>query len=457
MNKKDHRKSYIFFTSLWIFVAMVFMYSMVWFQCYNSVIHRPFLTVGNWLIFALYAFFLLLTAKIYGGYKVGHLRKGNIIFSSLLSIGMVNVVTYFQISLIGRELMAVVPMLVLTASQAALIVLWTLVINWLYEKLYPPRQMLMIYGSELVDTLAVKMSSRPEKYVIAKRMNIDEGLDAIYAEMEHYDGVIICDVKAQIRNKLVKYCYGKSIRTYLTPKISDVIIRNGINVDLFDTPLVLCPNTGLSPEQAFVKRCVDLAIAIPMTIVALPFMGITALLVKLQDGGPVLFKQKRCTINERVFNVLKFRSMIVDAEKDGKSRPCVDNDPRITPVGKFIRKTRLDELPQLFNILKGDMSIVGPRPERIEHIESYSKEIPEFKFRLKVKAGLTGYAQIAGKYNTSAYDKIKLDLMYIERYTLRRDFKLMLMTLKILFMSDSTEGFTKKESEDMRTKGKIKK
>lgn len=317
--------------------------------------------------------------------------------------------------------------------------------------------MLMIYGSELVDTLAVKMSSRPEKYVIAKRMNIDEGLDAIYAEMEHYDGVIICDVKAQIRNKLVKYCYGKSIRTYLTPKISDVIIRNGINVDLFDTPLVLCPNTGLSPEQAFVKRCVDLAIAIPMTIVALPFMGITALLVKLQDGGPVLFKQKRCTINERVFNVLKFRSMIVDAEKDGKSRPCVDNDPRITPVGKFIRKTRLDELPQLFNILKGDMSIVGPRPERIEHIESYSKEIPEFKFRLKVKAGLTGYAQIAGKYNTSAYDKIKLDLMYIERYTLRRDFKLMLMTLKILFMSDSTEGFTKKESEDMRTKGKIKK
>ena len=456
MQRKDHRKSFLFITSFLIIAIVIALYALVWYQCYNAQIDRPFKSVGNWLALAIYGFFILITAKIYGGYQVGHYRKGNVMFSSVLSLFMVNTVTYLQISLIGRELMDAIPMLQLTLAQGVGVILWAFCANGLYEKLYPPRQLLMVYGSEQADTLAAKLASRPEKYVIAKRMNVDEGLDAICAQMEHYDAVVICDVKAPFRNKLVKYCYGHSIRTYLTPKISDVIVRNGINVDLFDTPLILCPNIGLSPEQAFVKRCVDLVIAIPATILTLPFMGLTALLVKLQDGGPVLFKQKRCTLNGKVFNVLKFRSMIVDAEKDGKSRPCVDNDPRITPVGRFIRKTRLDELPQLFNILKGDMSIVGPRPERIEHIESYSKAIPEFRFRLKVKAGLTGYAQIAGKYNTSAYDKIKLDLMYIERYTLLNDFKLMFMTFKILFMSNSTEGFTKKESEDMRTKGKIK-
>ena len=169
-------------------------------------------------------------------------------------------------------------------------------------------------------------------------------------------------------------------------------------------------------------------------------MAATALAIKLQDGGPAVYKQKRLTIEGRKFYVYKFRSMRVDAEKDGVARLACDGDSRVTPVGQFIRKVRLDELPQLFNILKGDMSIVGPRPERPEIARQYEAEIPEFRYRLRVKAGLTGYAQIFGKYNTTPYDKLKLDLHYIQNYSLMLDVKLIIQTVKILFMRESTEG-----------------
>jgi lipopolysaccharide/colanic/teichoic acid biosynthesis glycosyltransferase len=152
-------------------------------------------------------------------------------------------------------------------------------------------------------------------------------------------------------------------------------------------------------------------------------------------------------MNGKVFSILKFRSMIVDAEKNGAVIPAIDNDPRITKVGKIIRKIRVDELPQIFNIIKGEMSIVGPRPERVEHVEKYKKEIPEFKYREKVKAGLTGVAQVYGKYNTSAYDKLKLDLMYIQNYRILLDIEIIFQTIKILFEKESTEGFKENETD----------
>ena len=169
-------------------------------------------------------------------------------------------------------------------------------------------------------------------------------------------------------------------------------------------------------------------------------MLLTALVVKLYDGGPVLYKQVRCTLGGKEFKIMKFRSMSVDAEKDGKARLASKNDSRITPVGKCIRVCRLDELPQLFNILRGEMSFICPRPERPEIIEQYMEIMPEFKFRMRVKAGLAGYAQVYGKYNTTPYDKLKLDLYYIENYSIWMDIKLMFLTLKVLLMPDSTEG-----------------
>ena len=213
---------------------------------------------------------------------------------------------------------------------------------------------------------------------------------------------------------------------------------------MFDTPLLLSRNNGFSIEERFVKRLCDILISLTALILASPFMLVISILIKMYDGGPVFFRQERCTIGGKVFSIHKFRSMIVGAEKEGEVIPATEEDPRVTPVGKFLRKTRMDELPQFIDILKGDMSVVGPRPERVEHVEEYTKEIPEFVYRLKVKGGLTGYAQIYGKYNTTAYDKLKLDLMYIQNYSILLDFKLIIMTIKIIFMKESTEGFEEK-------------
>ena len=223
--------------------------------------------------------------------------------------------------------------------------------------------------------------------------------------------------------------------------MTDIIMKGATDICLFDTPLMLVRSRGLNLTQRFFKRFMDIVISLLAMVVAAPIMLIIACLIKIEDGGPIFYKQERVTRGGKHFDILKFRSMIVDAEKYNVAQLAEENDPRITKVGRVIRATRLDELPQILNILKGDMSVVGPRPERRELIERYEKEIPEFNYRLKVKGGLTGYAQVYGKYNTSPYDKLRLDLMYIENYSLLLDIKLILMTVRIIFKKESTEGF----------------
>ena len=254
------------------------------------------------------------------------------------------------------------------------------------------------------------------------------------------NAVMLWDVDSKTRNKLLKFCYMNSIRVYLMPKITDMILLGAEELHIFDSPLLLTREYKLTMEQRFCKRTIDIVCSLILLIITSPIMLLTAIAIKLQDGGPVLYKQVRCTINQREFMIMKFRSMRMDAEKDGKARLASKNDDRITPVGKFIRKCRIDELPQLINILCGDMSFIGPRPERPEIIKQYVEVMPEFVYRMKVKAGLAGFAQVYGKYNTTPYDKLKLDLIYIERYSLWMDIKLMLLTLKVLLWPDSTEG-----------------
>ena len=258
--------------------------------------------------------------------------------------------------------------------------------------------------------------------------------------------MIINDIPHELRSEILKYCLEKSIRVYINPKISDIIIRGADDFNMFDTPLLLNRNSGLKFEQKLTKRILDLLMALAAFVIALPFMIITAIAIKAYDGGPVFYRQKRLTTGGREFYVYKFRSMIVGAEKKSGAVLASENDKRITPVGKLIRKIRFDELPQLINIIKGDMSFVGPRPERPEIAAKYEQTMPEFKYRLKTKAGLTGYAQVMGKYNTTPYDKLKMDLMYIERQSLLLDLRIMLMTVKIVFTPSATEGVKEKKA-----------
>ena len=435
-----YKRVVMFLIGIVILGANTAIFGYVWYQFYSDAILVPFYRRGNWLVVGIYLVIYFLFSKIYGGLKVGNSRISDIIYSQTLALLFSNVVTYAQISLIARHLLWPIPVTVMTVAQVCLVVLWACGANWVYFHVFPARRMLLVYGSHSATRLVMKMSKRSDKYLICAAVNADLGYDEVIKQVDKFPSVVICDVKGSMRNQILKYCYGKSIRVYITPKLSDIIIGGSTEIHLFDTPLFLCRNSGLSLDQQVAKRALDLIFGILAFIVASPFMLITAVAIKLDDRGPVLFKQKRLTIGGKVFDVYKFRSMVVDAEKDGVARLATQHDDRITPVGKIIRKIRFDELPQILNILKGDMSIVGPRPERPEIAEEYRKDMPEFDYRLKVKAGLTGYAQILGKYNTLPYDKLKLDLIYIEKYSLLLDLKLILMTIKILFIPESTEG-----------------
>lgn len=437
---EQYKRLIRFFTSLILLCLEVGIYWIAWTYHFSDAAGTPFFKRGDWLMAAVYSLLLLFFTKMYGGFKVGYFQKNNIIYSHILSIFLVNIISYLQIALLAKRFLNPLLFIIMCVFDVIVIVIWTIISDLLFKKIFPPRQMLLIYGNRPSLTLMHKMNCRKDRYEICKIVHINVGVDKLKELIRDYDSIIICDVPSTIRNTILKYCYGRSIRVYITPKISDILIRSAEEIHLFDTPLLLARNKSLSLEQQAVKRSIDIVISAVTLIIASPLMLFTGLAIKAYDKGPVFYKQKRLTINGREFYVYKFRSMKVDAEKDGVARLASSNDNRITPVGNFIRKVRLDELPQLWNILKGDMSIVGPRPERPEIANQYKMEMPEFDYRLKVKAGLTGYAQIYGKYNTTPYDKLKLDLTYVQQYSIILDIKLMILTVKILFMKESTEG-----------------
>ena len=427
--------------------SMVF--SAVWQRYYAAHLWKePFWFWGDIFIVFVYAAYELLFMYIYGALKIGYLKGSNVIYSQALSGMCANVVMYLQILLLWRHLPDPRPLIVMTVIDILIAAVCSFLFDRLFTRLFPPKQLLLIYDEYPVETLCGKMNSRRDKFRIVKRISVSEGEETVQKAIEEWgqEGVVLGDLHSETRNRLLKFCYARSIRVYLTPKVSDIILKSSETLDMFDTPLFLAKNYGLTVEQRLAKRILDLAVSCVLLIVASPFMLITAAAIHFYDRGPVFFKQKRLTKDGKEFEIYKFRSMIVDAEKDGVARLATTGDSRITPVGKVIRATRIDELPQLLNILKGDMSLVGPRPERPEIAREYEKEIPEFSYRLKVKAGLTGYAQIYGKYNTTAYDKLKLDLMYIESYSILIDLKLIVGTFKILFMKDSTEGLKNGET-----------
>lgn len=449
------KRATILLLSLIGLILQTAVYGYLWYNIYFPYIsyRLPFWQKGHWLLILLYFALLTLFSQTYGGTKIGYLKATDVFFSQFFALLCVNIISYIQLSLMALTLLRPSYMLWAAAVQLAIAAVWTFLCQKVYQRLFPPRKLLLIYGERPIQDIMGKFASRPDKYDIVKSMNLTEGLPAIYDEITAgYGGIVLWDIPTSVRNDLLKYCYSKYIRVYLMPKISDVIIRGADPVHLFDTPIFLTREYSMTIEQRMVKRLIDVVCSLILIVLASPFMLITALAVKLYDHGPVLYKQVRCTTGGKEFKILKFRSMRVDAEKDGVARLASQNDSRITPVGKFIRKVRLDELPQLFNILKGDMSFIGPRPERPEIIKQYMEDMPEFAFRMKMKAGLAGYAQVYGKYNTTPYDKLKLDLFYIENYTVWLDLKLMLLTLKILFKPESTEGIDEKQTTALKEK-----
>lgn len=418
------------------------MFAYIWYTVYADT--YGFYRRGNWAVVGIYVLIIFFFTKVFGGYNIGYMRMTDVALSHVLAILLSGIVGYLQLCLICRDYVSPKPMLGVMAAEVLFILPWIYIIRKLYARLYPPRQMLVIYGNYSPDDLIDKINTRKDKYNICATVSYKVGHEELYPMIKKYNAVVLCDLPSQARNQIMKYCYQESIRTYVTPKISDILFRGADDIHLFDTPLLLSRNQGLSIDQRIVKRTCDIVLSLLGIIIASPFMLIIALAVKLYDGGPILYKQERLTRDGRPFMIYKFRSMGMDSEKHG-ARLAAKGDKRVTPVGKVIRNIHFDELPQLFNILKGDMSMVGPRPERQEISNEYEEEIPEFVLRTKVKAGLTGYAQVYGKYNTTPYDKLKLDLTYIENYSLWLDIKIMLLTFKILFQKENTEGVNQEQ------------
>ncbi len=410
-----------------------------------------FFEKGEALFIAIYLILIFFFSSMYGGMRIGYLKNGEVIFSQVFATLLADVVTYGQISIMITALYPAQIYLYMVVMQIAWVVLWINIATFIYQHIFSPRQMLLIHGDRPYDDIVAKFGTRKDKYDISKCMSYRAGYDEIFMEvLEPYDAIVIWDIPVDVRNRILKFCYGHSIRVYIMPKITDVILKGAEQLSLFDTPILFTREYKMTIDQRFIKRLIDIVCSVILIVVTSPLMLLTALAVKVYDGGPILYKQVRCTIGGKEFKIMKFRSMGVDAEKDGKARLAAKNDARITPVGKFIRVCRLDELPQLFNILAGEMSFIGPRPERPEIIAQYMEIMPEFKFRMRVKAGLAGYAQVYGKYNTTPYDKLKLDLYYIENYSVWMDIKLMFLTLKILLMPDSTEGIESTQITAMR-------
>ena len=438
--KEQTKRLIMFWTKVLIVVIQTGMYAWLWHAKLKFLMNNQYIK-GTVAIIMLYFLLTVVFSKAFGGYKVGYLRNWDVIYTQILAVLVTNGITYIQLCLMGpwKLLENIAPILALTAADVVLMVVWVIFMRWIYTNLFPPHQMLLIHGDINPDAIMHKLETREDRFHIKEMIHINRGIETVLDKIDEYEVVLIGDIPAHERNIFLKYCFARNIRCYTVPKISDIMITSAANIELFDSPLMLFRNKGLSAGQSFTKRAMDIVISLIGIVLSSPIMLVIVLAIKLYDHGPVLYKQERLTKDGEPFEILKFRSMVVDSERNG-ARLAAKHDDRITPVGKVIRRLHFDELPQLFNVLKGDMAFVGPRPEREEIYEEYEKYIPQFRYRLKMKAGLTGYAQVYGNYQTVPYDKLKLDLTYIEKFSIVLDIKLIFMTVKILFQKEKSEG-----------------
>ena len=402
-----------------------------------------------------FAIVYLLMTRVYGGYDIGVRKSKPIIFSLSLTLLFADLVAHLMFCIMNvtvvhhGHFVYEYPWLLLLIYllQVALVIAAAYAGNGLYFWVNPPQRCLIVTDrGEDAGDLIKKVGRFKKQYRIEGAAFYDQ--KDIYTLIDACDAVFIYNLEPAKRSRIVSYCYQNRKTIYYSIEPEDVVSLGSQRLLFDDKSMICAASRELTFEQRIVKRLMDILISIVGLVVASPVMLLTAVAIKSEDGGPVFYRQKRATYAGRIFEVYKFRSMRVE---DGSiHRSVTKDDDRITRVGHFIRKFRIDELPQLINVLKSDMSIVGPRPEMIENVDKYTQELPEFRYRLRAKAGLTGLAQIYGKYNTSPKDKLIMDLTYIQEYSLWLDVKLILRTILVLLTPDeSTEAFedTKKEEQ----------
>lgn len=392
----------------------------------------------------------LILTTVYGRYDIGKRKSKPIIYSLALAAIITDLVTYVQLSIMNTnaannktfKFENVGLLIAVIVVQVIVIVIFTYCGNYIYFAICDPERCLVITSSQRsLDEVIGRIGKFKKQYRVNKIADYKDPRLKKYI-LEN-DTVFIYDIPVKQRTEIVEYCYQNLKNTYFNPDMADVVEFNSSHIILDDMSMLASEFGGLTLEQRFIKRAMDIFISIVGIIISSPVMLVCGILIKLEDGGKVFFKQNRATRHGRIFSVYKLRTMKEDVE----NYSMVEDDIRVTKIGRFLRKYRLDEFPQLINVFLGDMSVVGPRPEMLVNIFNYTEQLPEFEYRLRVKAGITGYAQISGKYNTSPKDKLILDLMYIEDYSVWLDIKLIFQTLIVLLKSDSTEAFKEGQSK----------
>lgn len=441
---KKFESTILFIMKLLLFCACAGVFFLIFGSKFYFMLiptRTSFITLG------VFTLVYMMMSIIYGGFDIGKRKSKPIIYSFVLSVFFTDIAAHFFMCIMnitvvhnGKFVYDYPLLLLLTyIIQIFIIVVFTYGGNYLYFSANKPHDSIIITRKgEQTDSIISKIGRYKKQYNITETVFIND--PDILKKIDKADSIFFYNLSVPERNAFVEYCYHCKKDIYYSVELSDIVSLGSHRVYFDDKSMVYAPVKGLTFEQRVIKRIMDLVIAGLGLIITSPIFLITALCIKLEDGGSVFYKQERATYAGKVFNVIKFRSMKVE---DGSIHKSVTkNDDRITRTGRIIRKFRIDELPQLINVIKSDMSIVGPRPEMVENVENYTKELPEFAYRQRAKAGLTGMAQIYGKYNTSPKDKLIFDLTYINEYSVWLDIKLIFRTLLVLLTPDkSTEAF----------------
>ena len=439
--------------TLLLVLVNVGLFSLIWLRFYNYSAFRTHRMEGAIGTIIVYYIIYRWLSKLYRGYSIASTAIEETVLSQFISFGLSDLALYVACCLLARHYVNVVPGALIVLLQLIL----STVIIWIAKSLLlrhiKPAPTLLIYGGRqsLSDAKAF-IGRLVHKYGhlfnVSVVLSENAGADAVETAIQRARNVIFMGVNPARRAEWIEFCLQRNRVFYFVPEFADIVLAGCAPKNLLDTPLMRYDYNYDHNRNFIVKRLFDILLSLFFLILLSPLMLVLALLIHLEDGGSVFYRQERVTMGGKKFNILKFRSMVPDAEKYG-AVPATRKDPRITRIGRFMRPLRLDETPQFINVLLGQMSFVGPRPERLLHVQLYEKELPEFHYRLRVKGGLTGYAQVYGKYNTSPEDKLKLDMLYIENQSFLLDFKLIMLTIKTMFRPESTEGFDEATSESI--------
>ena len=439
---KENTKHKLWLRIIKLFNALLITvpFAICWYCYYAERLYNPFYARGNRLVVVLFLVLYILFGRIYSGFIISLYRVSEIVYSQTLAIIFTNGILYIVTWLLTRHLPNLLPLTLSIAVEIVLSALWASAAHIIYYKRQDPIRTIIIWDMrkglmDLINSYGLDI-----RFNVVSTPNVWDVFKDPDRYLDEAEAVFLIGIHSHERNQIIKKCVQRGIRAYIIPRVGDVLMESARPLHLFHLPILMLERYNPTPEYLFVKRLFDILASGFSLIILSPVLLVVAFLIRL-DGGTAFYRQKRLTKNGKEFYMLKFRSMRMDAEKDGIARLSAGkNDPRITPIGRFIRAVRIDELPQLINILKGEMSIVGPRPERPEIAACYEETFPEFTLRLQAKAGLTGYAQVYGKYNTTPRDKLLMDLQYIANPSITEDLKIILATIKILFMPESTEG-----------------